>query len=161
MNKKSIVWIVVIVLLLAGLFAWPKLNNPYRAQIASWAENGIDCLEGHSRAALHIHPHLTITADGVNETIPANTGIVRGCMAEIHMHDASGTIHIESARAVKEFTLGQFLVVYQHPFVREGFEAALKVDNATSTEGEHLILRDKQDIVLAYTSIDTATTTSQ
>lgn len=150
MGKKSIIWVIIILVLLGILFAWPAISNPARGKISAWHDEGIDCLPSHTRAELHIHPTLTITVDGELEVIPSNTGIVRGCMAEVHTHDASGTIHIESALAVKDFTLSQFLFIYEKPFVREGYSMKMMVDGVESNAGEGLVLKDKQQIKLDY-----------
>ena len=150
-NKTVVVWVVIGIVLLGGLFMWPKFSNPYRGDIKAWERAGVDCLPSHTRAALHIHPHLTITVDGTQEDIPQNTGIVRGCMAELHTHEGDGTIHAESVLAAKEFTLGQFLLIYKKPYEREGYTVSMKVDGVESQEGEDLVLRDKQDVVLEYT----------
>lgn len=151
-SRNAVVWIIVVLVVVAGLFMWPKFSNPARSQIARWREAGIDCLPSHQKANLHIHPRLTITVDGAPEIVPANTGNVRDCMAEMHVHEANGTIHVESVRAGKEFTLGQFLIMYEKPYAREGFRVSLTVNGVESAEGEALILRDKQEIALEYAS---------
>lgn len=151
-NRKAVAWVIVVAAAVVGLFLWPKFTNPARADIKRWRDAGIDCMPSHQRANLHIHPRLTLTVDGAPETVPANTGIARGCMAELHVHEANGTIHTESVRAGKTFTLGQFLTMYRKPYAREGFNVSITVDGAPSAEGEALVLRDRQEIVIAYTS---------
>ena len=151
-NRSAVVWIIVVLVVIVWLFLWPKFSNPARADVKKWQEAGIDCLPSHQRASLHIHPKLAITVDGTPEVIPQNTGIVRGCMAELHIHGEDNVIHAESVRAGKEFTLGQFLIVYKKPYAREGFHVSLKVGDAENSEGEALILRDKQELSLTYTA---------
>ena len=62
-------------------------------------------------AATHVHAHLDIFVDGKSVTVPANLGINPGAgwMTELHTHDPTGLIHIESPKANDELTLGQFL----------------------------------------------------
>lgn len=60
-------------------------------------------------AVLHIHEHLDLYVQGRKVAIPALVGIDRqaGFLTELHTHDASGIIHVESPVA-RRFTLGQF-----------------------------------------------------
>jgi len=64
---------------------------------------------------LHIHQHLDIYNNGKHVTVPALIGIkVKGNsaeFAELHTHDTTGVIHLESARA-QAFSLGQFFGVW-------------------------------------------------
>jgi len=59
--------------------------------------------------ALHIHEHLDLYVDGRHVTVPALVGIDQqaGFLTELHTHDASGIVHVESP-VPKSFTLGQF-----------------------------------------------------
>jgi hypothetical protein len=58
---------------------------------------------------LHHHEHLDLYVNGTHETVPALVGIDQqaGFLTELHTHDASGIIHVESP-ARRSFTLGQF-----------------------------------------------------
>ena len=60
-------------------------------------------------AVQHFHAHLDILADGSAVEVPANLGIDphRGLIAELHTHDASGILHVESGSKTLTFTLGQ------------------------------------------------------
>lgn len=153
MNKNKSIWIfgVVIVLVLIFLFALPRFNNPNREDLKRWKAADIDCLPAHTNANLHIHPELEIIVDGVQENISANLGIVRSCMAEIHTHDASGVIHVESVSSGKTFTLSQFFLAWDKPLEREGSNLEMTVDGAENRELGDLILKDKQKIILTYT----------
>jgi hypothetical protein len=55
----------------------------------------------------HVHAHLAIVSDGQWLALPANVGILSQCNYEMHTHDSTGIIHIETPN-VKTFTLGQF-----------------------------------------------------
>ncbi len=71
---------------------------------------GVNCLTNES---YHIHAHLTILRDGAALMIPAQIGL-QGCAYELHTHDGSGIIHIETNTS-KQFTLGQFFAVWGQP----------------------------------------------
>jgi hypothetical protein len=53
----------------------------------------------------HIHVHV----DGIE--IPGNIGIEPGCFREMHTHDDSGWLHLESS-VIKQFTMRQFFEVW-------------------------------------------------
>lgn len=59
--------------------------------------------------AYHIHQHLDIFRNGKRITVPALIGINDGAyLTEVHTHDPSGIIHVESESANKHYTLGTF-----------------------------------------------------
>jgi hypothetical protein len=61
---------------------------------------------------VHIHQHLDIFVNGRREPVPANIGIYGGqFLTELHTHDPSGIIHVESPTK-REFDLGQFFGVW-------------------------------------------------
>ena len=62
----------------------------------------------------HVHAHLAIIYNGQWLTLPQNVGITSGCHYEMHMHDHTGIIHIESP-AVTDFTLGKFFDIWGQP----------------------------------------------
>jgi hypothetical protein len=57
----------------------------------------------------HFHPHLDIRVDGKAVPVAANIGVdaATGTMSELHTHDASGIVHIESAAKDDRYALGQ------------------------------------------------------
>ena len=58
----------------------------------------------------HYHAHLDVFLDGAPVTVPANLGIVPGVgIADLHTHDTSGVVHIETATAGAVFTVQQLL----------------------------------------------------
>jgi hypothetical protein len=59
-------------------------------------------------AVIHIHQHLDVFVNGRKVPVPALIGIdpVDNFLTEIHTHDASGIIHVESPTQ-RTFTLGQ------------------------------------------------------
>ena len=60
--------------------------------------------------AFHIHEHLDLWVNGRKVTVPAEIGLDRFSfqpfVTELHTHDASGVIHVESAKRIP-YTLGQ------------------------------------------------------
>jgi hypothetical protein len=58
--------------------------------------------------ALHIHEHLDLYVAGRRVVVPAEIGIdiPQQFITEVHTHDTSGIIHVESPK-VRQFTLGQ------------------------------------------------------
>ncbi len=143
------------VIILIILFAWPRLSNSNkeeREKIARWESIGVECLtNGHNNPAQHIHPQLQILVDGQKRIIPKDIGVVKSCMAEVHTHDDTGEIHIESIYAGKQFTLQQFMDVWEENLETEGYTLEMIVDGLPSTELGNLILTDKQQVILNYT----------
>jgi|1186.fasta_scaffold233480_1 hypothetical protein len=70
--------------------------------------SGLDrlAMEG---TVLHHHEHLDLYVNGRAARVPAFVGIDQqaGFLTELHTHDASGVIHVESP-VQRSFTLGQF-----------------------------------------------------
>lgn len=62
---------------------------------------------------LYIHQHLDIFIHGKPVMVPANIGInaAAGFISDIHVHDTTGIIHVESP-TVQDFTLGQFFDIW-------------------------------------------------
>ena len=76
---------------------------------------GVDLLPAEGNV-LHIHEHLDIFSEGKHVGVPALIGIKvksgnQPEFAELHTHDATGVIHLESTRA-QAFSLGQFFGVW-------------------------------------------------
>jgi hypothetical protein len=59
--------------------------------------------------AQHIHAHLDVFVNGQKVSVPANLGIAGdgSQLAEMHTHDDTGVIHMESPSKDKKFTLGE------------------------------------------------------
>jgi hypothetical protein len=70
--------------------------------------SGLDALTMEG-TALHHHEHLDLYVNGRSVVVPALVGIDQqaGFLTELHTHDASGIIHVESP-VQRSFTLGQF-----------------------------------------------------
>ena len=110
--------------------------------------------------AEHIHPTLTIVIDGQNLPIPAGIGLGAKGNLPIHTHDSSGFLHIEST-ATLPFRLRDFLTIWGQPFSKTnvlGHQAdkthkvTMTVDGRQSNAFGSLLLQDRQDIVIRYTT---------
>lgn len=157
-NKlKNIVYSVLFLGVVGGLFAWPIMTDPNRPLVKTWNAADVNCIAGHSAIAgggQHIHQTLTISVNGAPETLVGDMGVVRGCMAEIHVHKGTDNyLHSESIDATKKFKLEQFFAVYGTPLVRDGYTLEAIVNGATVADPANLVLEDKQLIDLKYTSI--------
>jgi hypothetical protein len=61
--------------------------------------------------AFHIHQHLDVFVNGKRVTVPQSIGIDPGFITELHTHDTSGIIHVESPDK-RAYALGQFFGVW-------------------------------------------------
>jgi hypothetical protein len=59
----------------------------------------------------HVHAHLAIYRDGQMLALPAHIGLPASCNYEMHTHDNTGIIHIETPN-LKQFTLGKFFDIW-------------------------------------------------
>jgi hypothetical protein len=69
---------------------------------------------GQEQLAFHIHQHLDLFVNGKPVAVPALVGIHatgNTFFADLHTHDDSGIIHVESAQQY-DYTLGQFFAVW-------------------------------------------------
>jgi hypothetical protein len=111
--------------------------------------------------ALHIHQHLDIFIDGKPVTIPAGIGINMSArfISQLHTHDVSGVIHVESDQ-VRDFSLGQFFDVWGVRFTKDciggycvkGNDRLRVFSNAKPVTGDprNLVLVPHQVIAVVY-----------
>jgi hypothetical protein len=112
-------------------------------------------------SSIHIHPQLSVYANGKQIEVPANIGIDPDqpptAMAGLHTHDESGTIHDEGMP--EGATLGQFFEIWGVPFSKAelgpykasgGKVIRMWVDGKPSTAYGDLQLEDGQQIVVDY-----------
>lgn len=112
-------------------------------------------------SSIHIHPQISVYANGEQIEIPANIGIEPGqppsSMAGLHTHDESGTIHDEGMPPGA--ALSAFFEIWGVPFSRTELgpykDAGDKVvrmwvDGEPSMAFGDLELEDGQQIVVAY-----------
>jgi hypothetical protein len=86
------------------------LSTPYWS---TWNYAGTDPIDGVACAtseAYHIHSMVSIYRNGVRLALPGNIGR-SACNYDLHTHDGSGVVHLETATP-KFFTLGQFFSVW-------------------------------------------------
>jgi len=64
---------------------------------------------GQEGTVIHIHQHLDVFVNGKKVQVPALIGIdsSAGFLTELHTHDTSGVVHVESATN-RNYVLGQF-----------------------------------------------------
>jgi hypothetical protein len=97
---------------LAGLQTGPAPWNPGLDTLPDRLEPlGLHDLTTEGQV-VHIHQHLDIFVNGKREPVPANIGIYDGqFLTELHTHDPTGIIHVESPTR-RQFDLGQFFGVW-------------------------------------------------
>lgn len=139
--------------MIIGLFIW---GNESRATLKMVGDTGVYCLpNGHQNLAAHIHSHLSIKVDGNPEIIEANIGITPGCMAEVHTHDTTGDIHVETTDIDRlvQINLSHFFAIWNKSSEREGYNLEILVDGEPKQSVESVPLTDLSKIELNYTSI--------
>ncbi|HEX9375632.1 MAG TPA: hypothetical protein VGB19_05255 [Actinomycetota bacterium] len=116
---------------------------------------------GQEVTEVHFHQNLLVYVHGQREPVPFGVGQdqAAGTLAEIHTHDATGTIHIEAA-ADRDFNLqmvfdvwGVLLTKNQVGMYRNNGENTIRVFvNGRQYTGDftRLPLEDKQVIVVTY-----------
>jgi hypothetical protein len=145
-NKSTWIIIVIVIVLLGFLFVYPRIKQG--SDPGSFA---VPCLSPNKPLLQHIHPHIAIFTDGVEEKVPANIGLV-GCERALHTHDSTGELHVE-AQDKREYTFGDFMSVWGKDFEREGYVLRATVDGEEILNPAGVIFEDGQRIVLEYTKI--------
>ncbi len=157
MSKKG--YIVTIVIVTAvGLMIYGSQSSQTQAE--TFADTEVPCLSGgHQQAINHIHANLTVLVDGQEQSIPARAGINTQCMAEVHTHDQTGEIHIETASTEINRTLEDFFTVWGESFDRENAERTVEV-NGETVDGSEYVFSDGDNIVVRYTTEDSEATST-
>ena len=137
---------------------WPANNGRYlRPRLKAIGLHALPT-EG---VRLHIHEHLDLVVNGRLYPVPALIGIniPQRYITELHTHDESGIIHVESP-TVRAFTLGNFFDVWGLRFSTQclgGYCAngARHVyvwvnGKRVRTDPRKIILISHQEIVVAY-----------
>lgn len=102
---------------------------------------GVNCLKTED---YHIHAHLAIFKNGQQLSIPPNIGL-QGCAYELHTHDASGIIHVETS-VYKRFTLAQFFAVWGQPFSRENIAGLTGTQIKVFTNDDGVLIEQKGEL---------------
>ena len=82
---------------------WPAWSHSGTASV-----DGVGCAQSET---YHTHALLTVYRNGVRLALPDSIGRGSGCNYEMHTHDGSGVLHIETD-VPRTFTLGQFLSLW-------------------------------------------------
>ena len=130
----------------------------YQPPQAAAAISGVECNKNEFNN-YHVHSHLDVFVDGQKQEIPANVGILSSpsCLYWLHTHDTAGLVHIEAPQN-KEFTLGQFLDIWNQTRDSSGLLSSASNKNATAyVNGEpyrgdyrDVQLKSLEEIVLAF-----------
>jgi len=90
---------------------WAANNDVGKLQLRL-RKIGLDPLTAEG-SVVHIHQHLDIYVDGTKVTLPAQIGIASSgaFLSDLHTHDATGIMHVESPTA-SSFSLGQLFAVW-------------------------------------------------
>jgi len=111
--------------------------------------------------AVHIHQHLDLYVDGRKVTVPAQLGIDAsgGFISDLHTHDTSGVMHVESPTQ-QSFSVGQFFAVWGLPLsatcigglCEEGArQLRVWVDgDEVTADPTRIVLEEHQEIAIAY-----------
>lgn len=179
------VWVTGILIVILGLSLWsyhhakrtvtvldnPELLPGIQTGTAPW-EAEIVNLRARLNAvhlpalssegsALHLHQHLDIFVNGKLMPVPSGIGVNQsvGFISDIHTHDKTGVIHVESPR-IQTFTLGQFFDIWGVQFTQKSIggyvfteDNLLKVFvNGKQYIGDprQLPLETHQEIVITY-----------
>jgi hypothetical protein len=137
---------------------WPANNGP--SLQLRLRKIGLEPLREEGQV-LHIHQHLDLYVDGKQVTVPAQIGIdaAGGFISDLHTHDTSGVMHVESPMQ-QSFSLGQFFAVWGVRLdgkciggtcAGAGKSLRAWVDG-TPVGGDptRIVLAERQEIVLAY-----------
>lgn len=82
---------------------WPAWSHTGTAVV-----DGVGCAKNED---YHIHALLSIYQDGIRLGLPDSIGRGGGCSYEMHTHDITGILHVETD-VPKAFTLGQFFALW-------------------------------------------------
>jgi hypothetical protein len=136
---------------------WPANNGELQQRLRAI---GLEQLSAEGQV-VHIHQHLDIYANGKKVTVPATIGIGprQAFISDLHTHDTSGIMHVESPTQ-RSFSLGQFFAVWGVP-LRGGCIGSLCETGAkqlrawvngdeVKADPTRIVLDEHQEIVLAY-----------
>jgi hypothetical protein len=153
MKNRSTIFFVILIIAIVGLLFWARAaSEPKEVANMNFPGTEIQCLTfGHQNLAQHFHPSLGISVDGTHESIPTDIGITENCMAEVHTHDASGELHIESVVRGKTFNIFDFFAVRGESIEREGYTYQMFV-NGNEVDPATYIFSDLDRVEIRYTS---------
>ena len=144
---------VGIAVVVGGLL-WLSAKATHPQNELVWPGTEIACLpNGHTGIAKHIHPSVSLFVQGQEIPIRANIGISDTCMAEIHTHDTTGQIHIETVDPNKTYTISDFFAVLGEEMDREGFALTATLNGENVDDIAFYPLEDGDAVVLSYDAV--------
>ena len=154
-RKYLVIIIPVIIAVAAASVAGAILYHPPTAMAIS----GVECNRSE-QLNYHIHSHLDVFVNGVQQQIPSNIGILSSpsCLYWLHTHSGDGTVHIEAPGA-RQFTVGQFLNIWQQTLSNSTafFNSVSDLPVTAYVDGQRfegdyrtIPLESLREIVLAY-----------
>jgi hypothetical protein len=96
---------------IAATVTFSQPNWPEWGYVGGAAVDGVSCAKNEN---YHIHAMVSIYRDGVRLALPNSIGRNNSCNFEMHTHDGSGVVHIETD-VPKTFTLGQWFALWGQP----------------------------------------------
>jgi hypothetical protein len=96
---------------LAATLTFSRSHWPAWSHTGTAVVDGVGCAKNEN---YHIHALVSIYQDGARLALPDSVGRGSGCAYEMHTHDISGVVHIETDVS-KAFTLGQFFSLWGQP----------------------------------------------
>ena len=174
MTRARIVLLLLTLVVASATAALPssKLPGMMTGKASTWGPNdgptlkarlkaiGLNALP-HEALKFHIHQRMAILVNGKFVYIPAGIGIDKNLkfITELHTHDTSGIIHVESP-VNRRFTLGEFFDVWGLRFSSRclgGYCAGGKKHVMVWTNGKRvktdprkIVLTEHLSIVVAY-----------
>jgi hypothetical protein len=140
-------------------------NAPWGANNGKYLRPRLQAIGLHALSAegvrVHIHQHLYVAVNGRIYPVPAYIGISiqQRFITELHTHDDTGIIHVESP-TVRTFTLGEFFDVWGLRFsssclggyCAHGQKSVMVWVNGkrVKTDPRAIVLKSHQSIVVAY-----------
>ena len=128
-NRKYMMIIAPIVVAVAAAgAAGAVLYQPPEAAAIS----GVEC-NRNEFDNYHLHSHLDVFVNGEERQVPNSVGILNSpsCIYWLHTHTSDGVIHVEAPQT-REFTLGQFLDIWNQTRDSAGFFDSVAGMNATA-----------------------------
>ncbi len=152
-NTKTPYIIGGVAVVALGLIIWGSASSGKSGIPLVWKDTNIPCLPGgHTNVAQHIHQMLSISVDGVPEAIPGHLGDISSCMAEVHTHDATGKIHVETVSLDTHHTLADFFAVWGTSIERDGYTLSATINGTPAADPASHVLADDDVINLVYTA---------
>ena len=152
MKTRNIIILLGAIFIL-GVFLYGIIARQEPEEPRIWGNTDVRCLpSGHQDLGVHVHPQVSVFVDGNIEIVPANIGITSDCMAEVHTHDMTGIVHVESVDLMRadDLTLSDLFGVWGKSMEREGYDLAVFLNGERSDDPPSIILRDKDNIEIRY-----------